>query len=154
MSQLPQQSNCNCRGGPGNCPVQGKCQDRGVVYKTTLTERGGTGTPPRTYIGMTGRWFKERWDEHKYDIRHPGEKEKTKLSTHCWDLQARGINYDLEWKIIDRATTFNPTTKKCRVCLKEKYHIMYSKDSHPLNKRQEIFSTCRHMPQKRLSNVE
>ena len=81
-------------------------------------------------------------------------KEKTKLSTHCWDLQARGKDYNLEWKIIDKATTFNPTTKKCRVCLKEKYHIMYSKDSHPLNKRQEVFSTCRHMAQKRLSNVE
>ena len=82
------------------------------------------------------------------------EKEKTRLSTHIWEMNDRGESHEIEWELIDRASTFNPTTKKCLVCLKEKFHIMYSKDPHLLNKRQEVYSTCRHMAPKRLSNVE
>ena len=103
---------------------------------------------------MTGRAFKDRWQEHKYDIKNVSGKEKTRLSTHIWEMKDRGESHDIEWELIDRASTFNPTTKKCLVCLKEKFHIMYSKDPHLLNKRQEVYSTCRNMAPKRLSNVE
>ena len=65
-----------------------------------------------------------------------------------------GTHDDVEWELIDRGPTYNPTYKNCLVCLKEKYHIMYSRDNTTLNKRSEIFSSCRHMAQKRLSSVE
>ena len=38
-----------------------------VVYRASVTETG-TGRV-NTYIGMTGRAFKDRWKEHKHDIR-------------------------------------------------------------------------------------
>ena len=104
---------------------------------------------------MTGRRFKDRWQEHKHDFNNIVDgREKTRLSAHIWELKDRGKDYDIGWEITDKAATYNPTTKKCYVCLKEKFHIMYSKDPHLLNKRQEVFSTCRHMAGKRLSNVE
>ena len=151
--QPASQPRCNCRAGLAKCPVQGRCQQVGVVYKATVTETGSGNA--NTYIGMTGRRFKDRWQEHKYDLNNIVDgRDKTKLSAHIWELKDRGKNYEVGWEIIDKAATYNPTTKKCNVCLKEKCNIMYSKDPHMLNKRQEVFSTCRHMAGKRLSNVE
>ena len=150
--QLPSNPACNCRAGVNKCPVQGECQRKGVVYKATVTDTC-TGAL-NTYIGMTGRTFKDRWREHKHDAKSTSGKEKTKLSTHIWEMKDRGAAYETSWELIDRASTYNPTTKKCLVCLKEKYHIMYSEDPHLLNKRQEVYSSCRHMAPKRLSNVE
>ena len=79
---------------------------------------------------------------------------KTKLSTHIWELKDANTDYDIEWDLIEQASSFNPITKKCRLCLVEKYHIMYNGQSSTLNKRQEIFNTCRHRKQKLLSNVK
>ena len=72
---------------------------------------------------------------------------------HFWELKDGGQNYEIGWKIIDKAATYNPSKKKCNVCLIF-FYIMYSKDPHMLNKRQEVVITCRHMAGKRLSNVE
>ena len=49
-----------------------------------------------------------------------------------------------EWKIIDRGTPFSPVTNMCNLCLKEKFHILFSKDLPLLNSRSEIYSHCRH----------
>ena len=51
--QLPNQPACNCRAGVSKCPVQGRCQQRGVVYKATVRET--TTGKTNTYIGMTGQ---------------------------------------------------------------------------------------------------
>ena len=150
--QLPSHPACNCRAGVAKCPVQGDCQRSGVVYKATVTDTS-TGAN-NTYIGMTGRRFKDRWQEHKHDAKSVSGKEKTKLSAHIWEMKDRGAIHETSWELIDKAATYNPTTRKCLVCLKEKYHIMYSEDPHLLNQRQEVFSSCRHMAPKRLSNVE
>ena len=53
---------CNC--GRGRiCPLNGKCLEKGLVYR-------GKGTPSREdrmdYIGMTARTFKLRWKDRKY----------------------------------------------------------------------------------------
>ena len=51
---------CNCRPGDrANCPLQGKCQMKGVVYKATVSS-------PSTseewfYIGLTANTFKTRY---------------------------------------------------------------------------------------------
>ena len=76
------------------------------------------------------------------------------LSAHIWELKDKGKDYDVEWDFIDRAPSFNPITRKCRLCLKEKYHIMYSKEGSTLNKRHKKFKTCRHRKQKLLQYVK
>ena len=144
---------CNCRGGMQNCPVDGKCKIEGVVYKAKISETS-TGVE-KHYIGMTGRSFKRRWDEHKtnfnkkIDKRNP-TKYTPSLYTHVWDLRDKGVAHTIEWEILDRGQTYSPVTRKCMVCLKEKYHILYS-DLNILNKRDEIFSRCRHLDKKRLN---
>ena len=101
---------CNCMAGVATCPVQGRCQQTGVVYKATVTETGTRNV--NTYIGMTGRRFKDRWQEHKHDFISVKGKEKSKLSTHIWEVKDRGEDYEVAWELIDKATTYNPTTKK------------------------------------------
>ena len=49
--------------------------------------------------------------------------------------------YKTEWTILDKAKPCSPATRKCDLCLTEKYHILLEK-SRLLNKRSEIFGTC------------
>ena len=146
------QPGCNCQKGPDTCPAQGKCLTSQVVYRATVTETGSGET--ETYTGLTGNTFKDRWYGHNSDMNNSGNKIKTKLSAHIWELKDRGSDYEIKWDFIDQATVFNPITRKCRLCLKEKYHIMYNTESSTLNKRSEIFNTCRHRTQKLLINVK
>ena len=75
------------------------------------------------------------------------------LSTHIWKLKDAGTNYDTSWSIIEKAREFNPTTRKCTLCLKEKYHIIFQPSGATLNSRSELFSTCRHRLDKLLVNT-
>ena len=137
---------------PGTCPVQGRCLTDCVVYKATLTET--VSRKSETYTGMTGNTFMDRWYGHSADMRNPGGRSKTKLSTHIWDLKDMQTDFEVEWDFLERANSFNPISKKCPLCLKEKYRIMYNRNNSSLNKHQEVFNTCRHRKQKLLINVK
>ena len=114
---------------------------------------------------MTGRSFKERLYEHNTDMKNkPKQNGKqngnkngnntTKLREHVWKLKDQNIDFTVKWRILDRAPTFNPITRKCRVCLKEKFYIMYDKSGSSLNKRREVFNTCIHKKPKLLENFK
>ena len=123
-----------------------------MVYCASVTETLSGKT--ETYTGLTGRSFKRRLTEHRHDMKKAENRHTTSLSAHIWDLKDSGKDYQIKWRILARAPTFNPTSKKCRLCLREKYFIMYRKDCSTLNKRSEIFNTCRHRNQNLLSNVK
>ena len=143
---------CKCEGGPPNCPVMGDCQKSGVVYQASVEEKQ-TGKI-ETYTGLTCRKFKTRWKEHENDFEKPGNRTETKLSSHIWDLKDRGADFSVKWKILNRAPPYNPVRKKCLLCLKEKFYIMYRPEGSTLNKRSEIFNTCRHRTQSLLEKVK
>ena len=119
---------------------------RTVLYTETVSGKS------ETYTGMTGREFKDRWREHKHDIKKKAAKQPTRLSAHTWSLKDNTTDFKIDWKIVERSTPYNPITKKCRVCLKEKFYIMYDEPGSTLNKRQEVFNTCRHRKKKLLDN--
>ena len=143
---------CNCRGGPDTCPVSAKCLTDCVVYEATVTETHSG--KKETYTGVTSRQFKQRLYEHNADMRKSDSRIKSGLSSHVWDLKDRGVRHEVSWRLKERSTAFNPTTKQCRICLKEKFHILYKPDGASLNKRSEIFNTCRHRRQKLLENMK
>ena len=122
-------------------PYQADVMSKDVVYKATV-ERTDDNTV-ETYTGLTTS-FKKRYNKHTSDIRNQGQKKATKLSGHIWNLKETSIPYNLSWDIIARAPSFNPTTKVCRLCLEEIYHIMWSKEGATLNKRDELFGYCKH----------
>ena len=148
----PQPPGCKCDGGTVSCPVQGRCRLTGVVYRATIRESSSGKT--ETYTGLTGRKFIDRWKEHQKDFEKPENRTSTMLSSHVWDLNDRGVNFTISWKILDRGPSYNPVSKKCILCLKEKYFIMYHRESSTLNKRSEVFNTCRHRKASLLSKAK
>ena len=96
----------------------------------------------------------QRVNHHNYDFRHRSQKQSTTLSNHIWDLKESGENYDLTWNLVETAPIFNHTTRNCRLCNREKWHIMFKPEGATLNDRSEFYSTCRHRLKNLLSNVK
>ena len=105
---LDQQQMCNCRGGPQNCPVGGKCLIDCVVYEVSVTEVPSG--KKETYTGVTSRSFKRPFYEHKADMSKSESRTKSSLSAHVWDLKGRGTNFEVSWRIKERSTAYNSTT--------------------------------------------
>ena len=124
-----------------DCPLPGKCTVENVVYKATVERLDDRSV--ETYTGVTTS-FKRRYYKHSSDFRKPGNKKATKLSRHVLSLKEMGVPHNITWDIIARAPSFNPTTKICRLCIEEIYHIMWSKEGATLNKRDELFGYCKH----------
>ena len=64
------------------------------------------------------------------------------------------IDFEVKWKILARAKGYNPITGLCRLCLKEKFFILYKTETASLNKRSEIFTPCPHRKFKFLANAK
>ena len=74
-----------------------------------------------TYTWFTYRPFKVRPKEHNDDMADPYRKSKSTLAGHIWSLKDKGIQFNIRWSILARAPPFIPVTRKCMLCLKEKY---------------------------------
>ena len=75
----------------------------------------------------------------------------TTLSTHFWNQLGSDMDPKVTWKIIEKnIPTFNPITKKCQLCIREKFNIVLRPEAATLNLRHEIFSSCRHKEEKLL----
>ena len=142
---------CNCEDGVDTCPLEGQCLVDKVVYQATVEEDNNV----NTYTGLTVNTFKQRYYGHTSSFRHrpTDNKKSTTLSTHVWNLKDSDKQYNIKWNIIDRASEFNPVTRKCRLCLKEKYYIIFKPDGASLNERSELFSVCRHRLRELLQNT-
>ena len=97
-----------------------------------------------TYTGLTEGPFKQRLYGHNADFKKKKQRNRTMLSKYIWYLKDNKIPYQLSWSILGRAKGFNPVTGVCRLCLLEKYFIMYNSKDATLNSRHELFNSCRH----------
>ena len=139
---------CNCQNHP--CPLETQnCQTNQVIYRATVTDEDNK---VNTYTGLTRNTFKKRFNGHTYTFNHR-DAPSTTLSSHVWNLKDQNKNFEINWKLVDRATDFNPTTRKCRLCLKEKFYIIFQPEGASLNKRSELFSACRHRLRLLLENT-
>ena len=93
--------------------------------------------------------MRERICKHEGNCHQLGSR----LSSHVWKLKDQGFSYSITWQILSRASGFNPTSGTCRLCLKEKYLIMFAPTTASLNKRSEVFSSCRHRQGKLLDKT-
>jgi len=75
------------------------------------------------------------------DVR---KRAQTELSKHIWSLSDSNIEYSIKWKILKKAQPYSNITKKCNLCLTEKYIILCKPELATLNKRNELISMCRH----------
>ena len=144
------QRGCNCSGAMGPCPLNGNCLESSFIYRAEVIDENQN---RETYTGLTSRSFKERFYEHRNSIKHRSSEHSTTFSSHIWDLKDRNKSFDVSWKVVGKAGAFNPLTKKCNLCLKEKLFIIFKPEGASLNKRSELFSTCRHRKAKLLKNI-
>ena len=141
---------CNCQ-KKSDCPLDNKClHDGGVVYQATIIQEDGK---TDTYIGVTNE-FKARYRNHKKSFKSAEYSTETELSSFVWKLESEKINFTISWKVIDRGKIFNPVTKICSICTKEKYYLIHKPELGTLNERDELGTHCRHGKAFLLSNLK
>ena len=63
-------------------------------------------------VGLTGNDIKTRYRSHT-SFRTQTKINSTELSTHIWELKDKEINYEISWRILSRANTYDSATKRC-----------------------------------------
>ena len=141
------EENCNCN-IPTLCPLNKKCTEfESVVYKAEVIckDKHQNDIEPKFYIGSTEDTFKQRWYGHNQSFNKEGNKSTT-LSTYIWKLKNKGLTPKIKWSIVKRAFSFSLGSKKCDLCLTEKFEILKIAESEEyLNHRDELLEKCRHM---------
>ena len=138
----PAEKPCTCpRNKP--CPLEGRCNiEKDIIYTCKVTREDNNHV--ETYTGLTDTTFKRRLYGHNSTFRHRHLMNKTGLSKYVWFLKDNHIPYNLQWRVLCKAKAFNPVTGVCRLCLLEKYYIMYNPADASLNVRDEFYNTCPH----------
>ena len=140
---------CNCR-QKNACPLNGNCLQSSVVYQATVTRNDNN--TAETYIGLTENDFKTRYRNHTASFRHTRLRNSTELSKHIWTLKDSNIDHFISWRIISSSSPYNSASKRCNLCLKEKFLIICRPELSTLNKRNELVSSCRHRNKALLRN--
>ena len=99
-------SECSCR-NKDNCPLDGKCQTRSIIYKATVV----SGEEERKYIGLTEDPFKQRYANHMSTFTHEKNEKSTELAKHVWKLKRRNEQYQIKRTIFKRTPSYSNTTK-------------------------------------------
>ena len=120
-----------------------------VVYRAKVIDSDSN---TNTYTGLTSTTFKKRYYKHRSTFEKKNH-EPTTLSNHVWDLKNKQKSYNISWRVVERAQDFNPATGKCRLCLKEKFYIIFQPEGATLNQRSELFTACRHKKFKTLEKT-
>ena len=75
------------------------------------------------YIGGA-QDFKQRYWAHNGSFTHEDRRKDTTLSEHIWDINDQQLNHNINWKIIEKTSGFNPITLQCKICLSEIINIL------------------------------
>ena len=144
-----QERKCSCP-KKVQCPLEGECLASNIIYQATVT----CGDEVETYVGLTATNFKTRYANHKASFTHQSKSNATELSNHIWRLKEKNLRYAITWKILCHAPPYTNTSKRCALCLNEKYYIICKPDSASLNKKKELVNKCRHKDRFLLRNVK
>ena len=142
---------CNCR-IKSECPLNGKCLVKSIIYQASVSTSDNK--PEQCYVGLTDNTFKTRYNNHTASFRQASKRSSTELSKYIWDLKEKNIEYSIKWNILKRASSYNTTSKRCNLCIWEKYFIICKPQLSTLNKRNELLSSCRHASRFLLSDLQ
>ena len=120
-----------------------------IIYQAEVT----TSHSKQTYIGLCDTSFKSRYWNHTCSFRNERYRNSTELSKYVWGLKDKKTDYQIRWRCIRHARSYSNVTKKCNLCLWEKYYIICRPNMATLNKRNELVSSCRHAKKFLLNNV-
>ena len=69
-------------------------------------------------------YFKECYANHTTSFRHKKDSNKTELSKHIWKLKENNQDYTIKWSILKHAISYTGGSKRCNLCLEEKFCIL------------------------------
>ena len=118
------------------------------MYKATLTSNQDNYQQKKCY-GITQTKFKQKYANHIKSFRHEKYQCDTELSNELWSIKNNNYTPNIVSEILRKHQTYNPNTKKCSLCLKEKREKARYKGRNLLNKRSEIINQCRHQTNSR-----
>ena len=98
-------------------------------------------SPVETYIGSTND-FARRYYKHRTDAKNPDYRTATTLSVYIWKLKDEGKNFQVSWRILDRAPLYDYSSKLCGLCRMESYFVLFRPNLATLNKNHKIFRPC------------
>ena len=130
---------CNCR-NKDECPLDGKCLTTNVIYEAKVK----TSNEEKVYIGSTGRSFKDRYNGHKYTLRHKTAEHSTELSKYVWQKRAKGESPKITWRILHSLREPRKPQRICATCNLERIEIAAAKRNRALNKKSEMTGKCIH----------
>ena len=93
---------------------------------------------------MTANSFKGRWRNHVSSFKTRNPNNSIALSRYIWDIQDKKIEYNLQWRLVSRGKPYNHVTDTCRLCIREKFFIVYHPEMSSINSRNEIAGHCPH----------
>ena len=132
---------CNCA-KKEQCPLDGNCLIESIVYKAHVTTDNKN--DENNYIGLVEPNFKGRERFHFHTFNNPKRETSSALSKYIWKLKKEENKIaKVTWSIMEKSQPYKNGTKRCRLCLTEKYHIIF-KPFKKLNKKSELVSKCRH----------
>ena len=144
-----EEKTCNCRKN-NTCPLDGKCLKTCIVYGATVTTTSTT----MKYIGCTESTFKTRYANHQQSFRDSKYRKATALSSYIWSLKDEEKDYTLKWEILAQTSPYACGSRKCDLCLTEKFLIATTDQKNLLNSRAELISKCRHRNKYLLSSLK
>ena len=78
-------------------------------------------------------------------INKPSADNSTTFSTYYLQEENMGREPKIKWKILERnIPDYNPVTRKCQLCIREKFTILFKPELCSLNSKDELFGHCRH----------
>ena len=112
---------CNCR-KKDSCPLNGECLTPEVIYRADITNEANN--DQKFYFGLAETTFKERYNNHKGDVKHIKCQYNTELTKHIWNLKNNSIQYNIHSKVVDKVYG-NANLTKCKLCLTERYFCIF-----------------------------
>ena len=131
--------------------VNGLCLTSSILYQATI-KCSDNKYKQKRFKGISETTFKKRYVNHKKSFNLINSKNYTTLSVECWTLKQKQQAPKLTWEIKGQYKVYNPTLKKCNLCLNEKLAIIDNPDKNVLNKRSEVISQCHHRNKFKLVN--
>ena len=162
MSSFIKQHNCNILSSPPNseeclsscrnkenCLLASSCLKMCTVYRAEVIKQNET----HIYYGASDGEFKYWYSNHTNSFQNQDYENETDLSKHILQLKCNGTEFNLKCCITAYATLYRCGTRRCDLCLTEKYIIARANQNDLLNKRTELISKCQHRNKYILKNM-
>ena len=114
---------CNCR-EKHQCPLEMvyKCRTENMVYKCIASVDG---YPNKVFLGTAEGNFKQYCYNHWTSFNIKCHSTDTTLSKYVWEIKEKfKIMPSLKWSIIKSIQAYSNISKKCQLCLQEKFEIL------------------------------